>query len=215
MNRTALSLAGLLALTSQAHAWQTPKPLGEGSPICAIAFNANEGTQVFAEPGNTLTIEFPKGRVVSEVGLSDTVHVKQVHTANIVWLKATRETPPQPISVRVLRDDGDSEMHIFQWAATEDGHKCDLVRVTSPQDVTAAKRAEWIRQRAAREAAEASRALQQTNALPTAGSVVNRAYTLTGDPNLLPRQLAPPPLPPVPTAPGKGPIVLNPHMVSR
>jgi type IV secretory pathway VirB9-like protein len=145
----------------------------------------------------TLTIELGEAREIKEVAVSDRAHLKSNKTNNVLWLKASAQMQPQPVSIRAERTDGGKpEIYVIEWVAdAAAGRGCDLVRFTYPRDLIEARRAEQERRRAAWEAGVASRALHAAASQPggpqTAPSVLNKAYSIAGDRALLPAQLAP------------------------
>ena len=200
-------LSGLLLLSHAALAWETPKSVSPSSPVCSVVYDPNDSVQVRAEPGKTLAIEFGDNRTVQVLAVSDKVHLKWLYTRNMLWLKATDEVQAQPLSVRVMRDDGKSELYMMQWMAKDDGSgpACDLIRYINPQDDMDARKAEADKRREAWEAGAASRALHKAAIRPhgpgTGPSLLNRAYTIGGDVALMPAELAPTPPAVVPVSP--------------
>jgi type IV secretory pathway VirB9-like protein len=145
----------------------------------------------------TLTIELGDNREIKEVAVSDRAHLKSNKTENVLWLKASAQMQPQPVSIRAERKDGGKpEIYVIEWVAdAAAGRGCDLVRFTYPRDVIEARRAEQERRREAWEAGAASRALHAAATQPggpqTAPSTLNKAYSFSGNMALLPAQSAP------------------------
>lgn len=194
MRSAPFALAFIVA-ACPALAWQEPKPIADGSPICTVPYNPNDGVRIVAVPGNTVTVELGETRGNLESAASDTATLAQRKSANTMWLKAKGPMPPQPISVRATRQDGKAEIYVLQWSATEDAPqaKCDLVRFTYPQDAADAARAAAAKRRDDWLAGQAARDLRSASRLPTAASTVNRSYTLSGAAALIPMQIAPTP----------------------
>jgi type IV secretory pathway VirB9-like protein len=184
---------GCTVLTSPAHAWQTPTQVSAASPVCTIPYNPNDGTTVYASPGDTLTIELGDTRTIKDVAVSDSKHLKSMVTGNVLWLKPVSDMTAQPISLRAVRDDGKAELYILQWEAGGSAatpSKCDLVRFTYPQDAIEARKAALAKRKAEAESRAMSRQLHEASRLPTAGSTTNRSYTISGDAGLMPTQLS-------------------------
>ena len=207
-----LLLAASLLSPCTAFALKTPTP-GKADPhICDVTYSANNVVDVPAVVGMQVTIRFADKEVIDHITPSDTANLKYLPAegSNIVWLKASRPMPSQPIGVRTKREDGTLRDYILQWTAMPDvpaktpvalasngavniaevpqpkPNFCYLIRFNYPGEFTAAQIAAW-RQRqdtAARNQAEI--------ALRAAQAAANRnvRYVGQGDASIGPTEIS-------------------------
>jgi type IV secretion system protein VirB9 len=181
-------LFAMTILSSPAMALQTPTPGKIDPRICDVVYNADDVVDVRAVMGETVAIRFDPAEAITDVPLSDTIHVKRATGSasnNILWLKATETMPPQPIGVRTKRADGSSRDYAFRWTSLSDDKpagvslaasgplkmeeilvprvSCYMIRFTYPSDVTAAQAAAWRARQAKQKADEAEIALHKAD----------------------------------------------------
>jgi type IV secretion system protein VirB9 len=125
---------------------------------------------VQAVVGMEVSIRFADKEIIDKITPSDTADLEFLAAdgSNIVWLKAKRPMPPQPVAVRTRREDGSPRDYVLQWTAQRDDpapgpprqvaangplhveevpppkrNYCYLIRFNYPGEYTAAQIAAW------------------------------------------------------------------------
>lgn len=201
-----LALA-LMLPASPTLAGQIPTPQKEPH-ICDVKYDPNDVLNIVAIVDNTVTIRFADTERIIKVAVSDHDHLRfdVIEGSNILWIKAIREMPTQPISVRTVREDGKPRDYILSWTALDIADKpqkvevasnepvkvsedttprlnlCYLIRYNYGNEPTAVQIADWRAKQAKKKAEEAEIALRAE----TASRAHNNHYVGIGDASIGP-----------------------------
>lgn len=161
-------LVAIALVASPALADQTPAPSkGSDGRMCDVPYKANDVVTVKTIAGNTVQVTLGAHERVIYVNVSDSLTLKYfvAENSNAVFLKASGAMPPQPISVRSLREDGTPRDYSLEWSAVLPSDAapktCYFIRYQYPTEYSAEQVAKWRAQQAQAKADAAEIALHR------------------------------------------------------
>jgi type IV secretion system protein VirB9 len=169
-HRHIIAAGAFVFVAAPALALQTPAPSkGNDEHVCDVPYKPNDVVNVQAIAGNTVTVTLGAHERVIYVNVSDSTTLKYfvAENSNAVFLKASGAMPPQPISVRTLKEDGTPRDYPLQWSAVMPSDTapktCYFVRYQYPAEYSAEAVAKWRAQQAQAKADAAEIALHRAS----------------------------------------------------